>query len=279
MTATPAADHLQAHWTRDGAVAILTLDNPPVNVVTYHLTTALGVALEEIAADDSIRVLIVTGAGKRAFCAGSDISEFPDMMKPGQVIDKKLARQNRIFTRLASFPKPTVAAVTGLAYGGGVEIACCCDLIVADEGAQFCLPELKLGVFPSSGGTWRTTRRIGMGRAKEMMFLAEPVDAAKALDWGLVNRVASAGAALSTAMELARKLVQRPLGAFARCKDLIGASYDAPDGLLLARSLRHSDAAFSSVEAAEGVRAFFAKETPDFTKFPVPHCGSDTGFE
>ncbi|WP_417722612.1 enoyl-CoA hydratase/isomerase family protein [Salipiger sp.] len=266
MTPDTADSRPQAYWTREGAVAILTLDNPPMNVVTLALTSALGVALDQIAADDTIRAVIVTGAGTRAFCAGSDISEFPDMMKPGQVIDKKLARQNRIFNQLASFPKPTVAAVTGLAYGGGVEIACCCDLIVADEGARFCLPEIKLGVFPSSGGTWRTTRRIGMGRAKEMMFLAGPIDAATALAWGLATRVAPAGEALATARTLAEQLAQRPMAAFARCKEMIMSSYDAPDDLLLARSLRHSDAAFSSAEAAEGVRAFFAKQSPDFTK-------------
>jgi enoyl-CoA hydratase len=246
-------------------VATITLNNPPLNVVTLMLSRQLGEVLDALAANDGVRVVIVTGSGDKAFCAGSDISEFHDLMAPGQVIPKKLGRQNEIFNQLDHFPKPTIAAINGLAFGGGVEIAMCCDLIVASENSRLCLPEIKLGVFPSSGGTVRVTRRIGEGRAKEMMFLGEPIDAQTALAWGLINRVAPAGQALQVANQLADTLVQRPRKALALCKSIIDMSFDLPLEQVIQNSLQASDKAFSSPECAEGVRAFFAKETPRFT--------------
>ena len=164
-------------------VATITLDNPPLNVVVRGLTVALGRILEALAADASVRAVVVTGAGDCAFCAGSDIAEFQPLLAPGRIVPEKLALQHEVFARLDDFPKPTVAAINGLAYGGGLEIAVCCDLLVADEAARFALPEIKLGVFPGSGGPVRVTRRVGAGRAKELMFLGEPIDAATALEF------------------------------------------------------------------------------------------------
>eukprot|EP01037_Dinobryon_pediforme_P033495 gene33495-38946_t len=135
-------------------IATLTLNNPPMNVVTLGLTMALGQALDRLEADDAVRAVVLTGAGTRAFCAGSDVSEFADMMAPGQIVPRKLQRQNEVFFQLDRFPKPTIAAINGLAYGGGLEIALCCDLIVVEQRSSLALPEIKLGVFPSSGGTF-----------------------------------------------------------------------------------------------------------------------------
>ena len=125
-----------------GGVAVLTLDNPPLNVVFRGLTEALGSALDALARDADVRAVVLTGAGTRAFCAGSDIAEFQPLMQPGRIGPEKLALQQAVFARLDDFPKPTVAAVNGLAFGGGLEIAVCCDLIVSDERARFALPEI-----------------------------------------------------------------------------------------------------------------------------------------
>ena len=248
---------------RDG-VATVTLDNPPVNVVTVGLTEALGAVLDALHRDAAVRAVVLTGAGDKAFCAGSNIHEFHALMAPGQVVPRKLRRQNEVFFQLDRFAKPTVAAVSGLAYGGGLEIAVCCDLIVADERARFALPEIALGVFPSSGGPMRVTRRIGEGRAKEMMLLGEPIDAATALAWGLVNRVAPAGGALALAQSIGARLAQRAPQAMALCKQAIGLAFDYSLDEAMAKSFELSDRAFSSAECREGVRAFFAKETPRF---------------
>lgn len=256
------ADPVRCQVT-DG-VAVLTLDNPPLNVVFRGLTEALGRALDAIAADTSVRVAVVTGAGPRAFCAGSDIAEFQPLMQPGRIGPEKLELQHRVFARLDDFPKPTIAAVNGLAFGGGLEIAVCCDLIVADAAARFALPEIKLGVFPGSGGPVRVTRRVGEGRAKEMMFLGDPIDAPTALAWGLVNRVVPAGSALEASLALAATLAQRPPLALALCKQAIDLSFDHDEDTAIALALPLSERVFTSAESREGVRAFLAKEAPRF---------------
>lgn len=250
----------------ENGVATITLDNPPVNVVTLPLSRQLGETLDSLAANNDVRAVILRGAGTKAFCAGSDIGEFLELelMSPGQVVPKKLKRQNEVFFQLENFPKPTVAAIEGLAFGGGLEIALCCDLIVASENSRVALPEIKLGVFPSSGGTVRTARRIGSARAKEMMFLGEPLDAATALSWGLINRVAPSGQAYALAQELCATLVRRPRQALALCKSIINQSFDLPVREVMEASFSASDKAFSSPECAEGVRAFFAKEAPNY---------------
>ncbi len=255
---------VHVHLTIENGVAILTLDNPPLNVVTRDLTRQLADRLDALAIDDTVRAIVVTGAGSRAFCAGSDISEFHEMMEPGQVVEKKLRRQNEIFQFLAHFPKPTVAALGGLTLGGGLEIACCCDLLIAEEQVSLALPEIKLGVFPSSGGTFRTTRRIGIGRAKQMMFFGDPISARTALDWGLVDAVVPQGTALAEARRWAGILTRRPAFALELCKSVINAADDLDEEQLVQKSLTASDRAFSSPECREGVRAFFAKENPDF---------------
>ena len=247
-------------------VATVVLNNPPLNVVTLELTRGLGKTLDGLLENDEVRVVIVTGAGEKAFCAGSDVNEFPGMMEPGQVVTKKLWRQNETYSKLDDFPKPTIAALNGHAYGGGLELAVCCDLLVAEEQTRLCLPEIKLGVFPGSGGPVRVTRRIGEGRAKEMMFFGEPIDAATALSWGLVNRIVPQGQSLSVAREMAAVLVQRPRYALQLCKAAIDLAFDIPEDQVISRSLGLMDKAFSSPECKEGVRAFFAKEKPQFTR-------------
>lgn len=245
-------------------VAVLTLDNPPLNVVFREMTQALDCALDALEADPRVRTVVVTGAGDRAFCAGSDIAEFQPLMEPGCIGPGKLALQQRVFARLDDFPKPTVAAVNGLAYGGGLEIAVCCDLIVADATARFALPEIKLGVFPGSGGPVRVTRRVGEGRAKELMFLGEPIDAPTAQAWGLVNRVVAQGGALQAAIELAATLGQRPPLALALCKQAIDMSFDSTEDAAIAAALPLSERVFTSAESREGVRAFLGKRAPRF---------------
>jgi enoyl-CoA hydratase len=252
------------HDIHDG-VATVTLNNPPLNLVTLDLTRALSRTLDELARDPAVRILVLTGAGDRAFCAGSDISEFPTMMAAGQVVPKKLSKENETYSKVDDFPKPTIAAVSGLAFGGGLELAVCCDLIVVEENAKLCLPEIKLGVFPGSGGTVRVTRRIGEGRAKEMMYFGDPIDAAKALAWGLVNRVVPRGQSLRVAQEMAAVLAQRPNRALQLCKAAVDLSFDTTEDQAVSRSLALSEQAFTTADCREGVRAFFAKETPRFT--------------
>lgn len=245
-------------------IATITLNNPPMNVVTLDMMPALDRALDAVEHDPRVRVIILTGAGDRAFCAGSDVGEFDAFMAPGAVVPKKLWRQYEVFGRLDALAKPTIAALHGYVYGGGLELAVCCDLLVGDEDTLVASPEIKLGVFPSTGGTIRVTRRIGEGRAKQLMFLGTPITARVAHDWGILNYVAPPGESRRVALEVAAVLLERPPVALSYCKQSIDMSFDTSQDDALRRTLPLSDRAFSSAECREGVRAFRARETPRF---------------
>ena len=249
---------------RNDRHAVVMLDNPPMNVVSAPLTRELYAALRELERDNEVRAIVLTGAGDRAFCAGSDITEIKDLLTPGAVLEKKLIFQNKVFELLRSFPKPTIAALNGYTYGGGLEIAACCDMIIAEDHVRLCLPEIKLGLFPSSGGTFRVARKIGEARAKRMILLGEPIDAHTALDWGLVTEVVERGAALSSAEALATALSKQPEAAMRAAKRLINACFDYSEAELVTQSLSASDQIFCSSDAAEGVTAFLGKRPPTF---------------
>lgn len=248
------------HVAVEAGVAVLTLENPPLNLVTLELTRRLRAALDRLAADDAARVLVVTGTGSRAFCAGSDVSEFPSVAD--DVVRKKLAPENAAYSALDDFPKPTIAALNGLAFGGGLELAVCCDILVAGADVRLALPEVKLGVLPGSGGTVRVPRRIGEGRAKELMFTGDPIDAETARAWGLVNRVVPPGQALAAALELARTLAERPNRALQLIKAAAELGQDTTEDEAVRLTMGLSQAVFQTEDAREGVRAFFAKEAP-----------------
>lgn len=245
--------------------AVIRLDNPPMNVVSAPLTRQLYAALKTMELDDEVRAVVLTGAGDRAFCAGSDIAELTEMTEPGAVLEKKLIFQNKVFELLRSFPKPTIAALNGFTYGGGLEIAACCDLIVAEEQVKLCLPEIKLGVFPSSGGTYRIARRIGEARTKEMIFLGEAITAPQAHAWGLVNRLVAQGQALAEARAIAQQLGRGPRMALQAAKTLVNMAFDRSESEAVAESLRASDRVFASADATEGIAAFLQKRPAAFS--------------
>jgi len=149
--------------------------------------------------------------------------------------------------------------------GGGLELAVCCDLIVAEAGNAVALPEVKLGVFPGSGGTVRVTRRIGEGRAKEMMFFGDPLPVETAQAWGLINRVVAKGEARATALAMARTLATKPAVALQLCKQSIDSSFDVAEDVAVRASLALSDRVFATSDCGEGVAAFFARRPPRFT--------------
>ncbi|WP_248796454.1 enoyl-CoA hydratase/isomerase family protein [Pseudomonas sp. MWU13-2105] len=245
-------------------VATLSLSNPPMNVVCGPLTRQLYAALRALEADPKVRVLVLTGAGERAFCAGSDINEMQDMLQPGEVLEKKLIFQNKVFEFLRTFAKPTIALLNGYTFGGGLEIAACCDFIVAASTTRLGLPEVKLGVFPSSGGTFRIARRIGVARTKQLVFLGDSVGAETALAWGLVDYLAEPVVLRQTGHDLAARLAAMPRASVRSSKALINDCYDKSDAELISQSLLASDQVFCSADALEGMSAFIRKEPPRF---------------
>jgi enoyl-CoA hydratase len=246
-----------------GAITTVRLDNPPLNLVTTELTGRLDRALAEIEADDAVRCVVVTGTGDRAFCAGSDVKEFEALR--GRVGEGKLLLEKAVYRRLANLPVPTIAAIQADALGGGLELALCCDLRVADERAKLGLPEVRLGVMPGSGGTQRLPRIVGLARAKELILMGEILDASEAARIGLINRMAAPGKAVDTALEMAQTIASRGPVALKEAKRAIDLAGDVPLDEGLALELDASERIFSSADMLEGARAFFEKRPPEFT--------------
>jgi enoyl-CoA hydratase len=246
-------------------VATLFLSNPPMNVVTLGLTRQMNAALAELADDPDVGALVLTGEGDRAFCAGSDIKEFPGLVAERAIVTKKLGYENETYGKVANFPKPTLAAIERLALGGGLELAAGCNLVVVSEDARLGLPEVLLGGFPGSGGTIRVTRRIGLGRANEMMLLGDMIDARTALDWGLANRIAPKGEALTMARELATRLAKAPAQAVYACKQALRLACDLPEDEAIRQTLALSEGLSRTNDFAEGVGAFIGKRQATFS--------------
>lgn len=242
-----------------GPVAVLRLDNPPLNLVTHDLTEALDDALGRIEDEPLVRVVILAGSGDRAFCAGSDVTEFESLR--GRVGEGKLGRENAVYDRLAGLDVPTIAALEGDALGGGLELAMCCDLRVASARARLGMPEVRLGVIPGSGGTHRLPALVGPARAKEMILLGLPISAEEAERIGLVNRVVPIGEAETFAREWAVQIASRGPVAEREAKRAIDA---AGSPLAVEESMRASEHVFDTEDMIEGVRAFKEKRAPNF---------------
>jgi enoyl-CoA hydratase/carnithine racemase len=245
-----------------GAVSRIELDNQPLNLVTGEMMERLDAALDELARDGGVRVVVVTGAGTRAFCAGSDVKEFDGLA--GRVAQGKLLYEKYVYRKLAELPVPTIAAIEGDALGGGLELALCCDLRIASVRARLGMPEVRLGVIPGSGGTQRLPAVVGPARAKELILVGELINAQRAEQIGLVNAVAGAGEALTAATDMAQRIAQRGPIAVREAKRLIERARDLDLDAGLAAELDASDRVFASEDMLEGARAFFAKRPPEF---------------
>src|SRR5215207_418253 len=246
----------------EGGVAKLTLNNPPLNLVTLEMAQRLIEALEVLDGDECVRAVIVTGAGERAFCAGSDVKEFAAVRD--RVVEKKLARENEAFSGFESLSKPVIAAIEGLAYGGGCEISMACDLRIIAASARMALPEVKLGVVPGSGGLFRLPELVGPARALELMYLGDPIGANEAERMGLVNEVVPDGEALQRALHIARRISHQPKEAVAAIKSGVRGSVQLTREEAVQLTLELSDRVFKTGDCAEGIRAFFEKREPRF---------------
>ncbi len=245
-----------------GPVTTVRLQNPPLNLVTVELTQQLDATLASIESDESVRCVILTGTGDRAFCAGSDVKEFESL--EGRVGEGKLLLEKAVYRRLARLPMPTIAAIQADALGGGLELALCCDLRVADERAKLGLPEVRLGVMPGSGGTQRLPRIVGPARAKQMILMGEILSAPEAEGIGLINRVTPPGQAVDVASTMAETIASRGPVAVREAKRAIDIAGDLSLDGGLAFELDASERIFSSQDMLEGAKAFFEKREPDF---------------
>ena len=255
---------------RRDCVALVTLDRPAkLNALDQPMWEALDRVLEELA-EDPPRVVVVTGAGD-AFCAGHDIhpeSPLTAAMAKGmfagdpEPVRETLSRLKGILANLAALPVPTIAAINGKAYSGGVEIALVCDLRVMDSRAVICLQETRLAMMPDLGGTVRLQRLIGRARALDLIYTSRKVNAEEALALGLINRVSPAGACLDAALELAAEIAGNGPAALAGVKQVALRVDDLETAL--AEETDQAVATILSGEPAEGVAAWMARRPPRY---------------
>lgn len=248
---------------RDDGVAVLTLSNPPLNLITLELTRRLLAATTHIAQDARVRVLVITGAGDRAFCAGADVTEFADVRS--EVVERKLRRENEAMDAVEALPIPTIAAIGGVCLGGGAELALACDLRIVDPKTVIGFPEVGLGVFPGSGGVFRLPKTVGLGRALDLLYTGRRVDAAEALQIGLITEIAEPGAALTRALERAAELASGPALALQLIKAGARAALTQTTAQAVSASLADSARVFTGPDIEEGIAAFTQKRAAHFT--------------
>ncbi|WP_330262227.1 enoyl-CoA hydratase/isomerase family protein [Streptomyces griseorubiginosus] len=244
-------------------IAVLTLDRPErLNAVGSETVDRLTRALDDLRDNDDVRALIVAGAG-RAFSAGADLGEIESFTSAGQ-FRAFVGRLTQAYALLEDFPKPSVAAVHGFAFGGGLELALACDLRVVERGARLGLPEMKLGVLPGAGGTQRLPRLMPPAIAKQMILTGEPIDAERAWQLGLVNELAEPGWALATAEKLAGGLTAGAPLALAAGKRLVDYGLGMDLEAAIAYERETVAVLFTTEDRAEGLKAFRERRPGEF---------------
>ena len=251
---------------RDGMVAVVTIDHPPVNALSGPLLEELEAELVALDADEGVRAIVLKGAGERAFVAGADISEFPSLREAAPQQNGGSARGiQKLGARMDAAHTPFVAAIHGFCLGGGLELAMCCDIRVCSEDAQLGQPEIKLGLIPGGGGTQRLPRLVGLGRALLMNLTGDFVDAATAYEWRLVEKVVPRDELLDTALGIARTIASRSPVSVAVLRELARTTRDLPLEEGLRREADGFRRCLESEDGAEGVAAFLEKREPEFT--------------
>jgi len=260
MGADPAGGGVTSE--RHGATLLLRLDRPAVhNALSAGVLAALARAIDEAARDAAVRAVVLTGAGERAFCAGADLGELRGL--DADAAHARLAHGQRVLRRLERLAKPTIAAVNGLALGGGFELALACTLVLASERASFGLPEALLGLIPGYGGTQRLPRALGRRRALALMLTGDRLAAAEAHTAGLLAAAPLApDELLPSALALAERLAGGSARAIALIREAVGGD---PDGdAELVRESALAALSLAGADAAEGIAAFLDKRPPRF---------------
>jgi enoyl-CoA hydratase len=243
-------------------VAVLTINRPDKrNALNGATRAALIDALQEIRASEDIRVVVITGAGDKAFIAGADIGEFEGRTPVDQF---RVMKASSVFDIVEAFPKPVIAMINGFALGGGCELAMACDIRIAADSARLGQPEVNLGIIPGGGGTQRLPRLVGSGNAYKLLFTGELIDAAEALRMGLVDEVVPLNQLRERVLGLAATIGEKSPVALQLIKEAVRASLRTPLDEGLRQETTLFGIAFASEDKAEGVRAFLDKRKADF---------------
>lgn len=244
-------------------MAVITIDHPPVNALDQKTMAELGETVDDVIADPNVKAAIITGGGQMAFVAGADVNEFTKLTTP-EAAKAFIEKGQHTFNKIENSPKPFIAAINGVALGGGLELAMACHMRIAGDRVRLGQPEISLGIIPSWGGTQRLTRIVGPAKASELILTGDNLTAQEAYRLNLVNKVVPGGEVLKTARDLAKKIAGKGAVAIAAAMDSIGKARDAAlnDGL----TVEAEDAAklVTTEDAREGITAFLSKRQPVF---------------
>lgn len=250
-------------WTveKEERIAVLTIDKPPLNLVSIDELIELAERMADLRADGDVRVIVLTGRGK-AFIGGTDVSRLRSLDPSSARFT--LAAGQKVLRDIEQMEKPTVAAVNGYAFGGGCELAMACDLRICSDNARFGQLEINYGAIPGLAATQRLTRLVGLGRAKELILTGRTVQPLEAMQMGLVSEVVAATELMDTARQLAGLLASKPPIAIALAKELVNASAESSIPLGGAFESAACAIVMGTDDCAEGLEAFTEKREPDF---------------
>jgi enoyl-CoA hydratase len=249
--------------THEGRVAVVTLDRPDkLNAIGAHTLRDLDGVITALESDSGVGAVVITGDGK-AFSAGADIAEMSSFDHPHD-FSVFIELMTDVYDNIERLPKPSIAAINGIAFGGGFELALACDLRVMAESARVGLPEVKLGLLPGGGGTQRLARAVPAAVAKRMLMTGDPMGAADAHRFGLANEVTPVETVVDRAVELAAQLANGPALALAAAKRLVDNGRSMPLSAAIAYERETVSMLFGSADGIEGVRAFVDKRPPKF---------------
>ena len=253
----------QALFERHGPVAVLRINREQkLNALSREIFDALQDYLDQIERDEALYATILTGTG-RAFCAGADIGAY--WQQDMSAFQEFQHRGRLLHDRIEKHPKPVIAAINGFAFGGGFELALACDFIVANEKAQFALPEPSLGLVPGGGGTQRLPRVVGKNRAKELLLTGRRLSAQEAYEWGIVSVVTAVGEEVAIACGLGEKIARQAPLAIRALKRLVNEGMDAPLETALSYEQQTLVTLYTTADGQEGIAAFMEKRGPLFT--------------
>lgn len=253
----------------DKDIALITLNRPEVmNAIDEDIIDGIELAVTKVNAEENIKVLVVTGAGK-AFCAGGNVKDMQDRTgiftgSPQELRKNYQKHIQRIPMAFSALQVPAIAAVNGAAYGAGCDISLMCDMRIASENATFAESFIKLGLIPGDGGAWLLPRVIGPARAAEMTYTGKPISADKALSWGMVNQVVESDQVLEEALRLARQIAVNPAHAIRMSKTLLKESEKSELASILQLSASLQALAHHTLDHQEAVNAFLEKRPPEF---------------
>jgi len=250
---------------KEEGIATITVNRPEVrNALDTQTREELLAALADVAADEDVRVVIFTGAGDQAFVSGADIRVFKEMTPPKILEFSYSLGGMGLYRKVEQLDKPTIAAINGYALGGGCELALVCDIRVASEKSRFGQPEINIGIMPGAGGTQRLPRLIGMGRAKELCFTGDMIDAREAERIGLVDKVVPSEQLEAAVMELARRIASKSPVILKYIKRALDRSMRTDLDSGLAFEAQSLSTCFGTEDKNEGVNAFLEKRKPEF---------------